>query len=81
MPKERHLGSKIIQRRLLKECVSAGEKEDGPSAPLHRLQKYFPLVDTDPNRPNEPIAPEFLKRAVAALAERVHDVESTHFRV
>src|SRR5438067_10620735 len=65
----------IVERPLLEQGVAPGEQKGVPVTPFHRLQQNFPLVDADPDRPNDPAPAQLLKRTVATFTKGAHDPE------
>ena len=69
------LSWRFIERPLLEQGVAPGEQKGVPVTPFHRLQQNFPLVDADPDRPNDPAPAQLLKRTVATFTKGAHDPE------
>ena len=58
---------------MLEKGIAPGEKKDVPGAPHQRLQQYFSLIYTDPDRLHDAATAQLLEGAIAAAAERPRD--------
>src|SRR5271154_2902974 len=62
----------VLDRPLLEQGIPAGEEERVPDAPLHGLKQHLAFVDPDADRPYRAAISQTLERAIAAVAQCLH---------